>query len=136
MDQFCDNLRMSDTHTQGIRIVVAPEYLPQQSDPDSQRYLFAYHIEIHNEGEHTVQLLDRHWRITNGRGEVELVNGEGVVGLQPVIHPQESFRYSSGCPLDTPVGTMEGHYTMQRSDGERFDAAIGVFRLALPGSLH
>lgn len=127
---------MSDTRTHGIRIIVEPEYLPQQSDPDSQRYLFAYHITIHNEGEESVQLIDRHWRITNGRGEVENVTGEGVVGLQPVIHPQESFRYSSGCPLDTPVGTMEGHYTMQRSSGERFEANIDVFRLALPGSLH
>ncbi len=127
---------MSDTVSNAIRVKVTAEYLPEQSDPESERYLFAYHIEISNEGEQSVQLLSRHWLITNGRGEVEEVRGDGVVGLQPTIHPGESFRYTSGCPLETPVGTMEGSYTMLTADNVRFDAKIGVFRLALPGSLH
>ena len=127
---------MSDTRTQDIRIQVTPEYLPEQSAPQDSRYVFAYHIEISNHGDKPVQLIDRHWLITNGRGEMEEVHGSGVVGLQPVIHPGEHFRYSSGCPLDTPVGTMEGHYDMQTTEGERFKARIGVFRLAQPGSLH
>ena len=127
---------MSDTLTDGIRVRVRSEYLPQQSDPEAQRYLFAYHIEISNESPRKIQLLEREWIITNGRGEVEKVQGEGVVGLQPEIHPGESFRYSSGCPLDTPVGTMEGHYLCRDEDGRRIEVRIGVFRLALPMSLH
>ncbi len=122
--------------SQAIHISVTPEYLPEQSDPGAERYLFAYHIEIENRGEQPVQLLRRYWRITNGRGETEEVRGDGVVGLQPLIHPGERFRYSSGCPLETPVGTMEGEYTMRDADGREFIAPIGVFRLALPGSLH
>ncbi len=122
--------------SQAIRIHVTPEYLPEQSDPAAERYLFAYHIEIENQGDKPVQLLRRYWRITNGRGETEEVRGDGVVGLQPLIHPGESFRYSSGCPLETPVGTMEGEYTMRDAAGEEFIAPIDVFRLALPGSLH
>ena len=127
---------MSDTSTNGIRIQVVAEYIPEQSQPQSDRFVFAYHIDISNHGDQTVQLLDRHWLITNGRGEMEEVHGSGVVGLQPIIHPGEHFRYSSGCPLDTPVGTMEGHYDMKPRDGELFEARIGVFRLAQPGSLH
>ena len=127
---------MSETLTHGIRIRVTPEFLPEQSDPEAERYLFAYHIDIRNESEGSVQLLKRYWRITNGRGEVEEVRGDGVIGLQPTIHAGESFSYSSGCPLDTPVGTMEGEYTMQGETGETFAVQIGVFTLALPGSLH
>ena len=127
---------MSDTRTRHVRIKVTPEYLPKQSDPEQPRYVFAYHIQIINEGDVQVKLIDRCWLITNGRGELEEVRGAGVVGLQPVIHPHESFRYSSGCPLDTPVGTMQGHFTMQLENGERFEANIDVFRLAAPGSLH
>lgn len=127
---------MSDTTTRDVRIQVTPEYLPQQSQPEADRYLFAYHIEISNQGKDSVQLTDRQWLITNGRGEMEEVQGQGVVGLQPVIHPGESFSYSSGCPLDTPVGTMEGFYGMQTTHGETFRARVGVFRLAQPGMLH
>ncbi len=127
---------MSDTCTRGIRIRVTPEFLAEQSQPEADRYVFAYHVDIRNEGDEVVQLIDRHWLITNGRGEMEEVRGGGVVGLQPVIHPGEQFRYSSGCPLDTPVGTMEGHYGMRTADGEDFKARIGVFRLAQPGCLH
>ncbi len=127
---------MSDTSTNGIRILVTPEYLEDHSEPQDEHFVFAYHIEIRNHSEQEVQLLDRHWLITNGRGEMEEVHGSGVVGLQPVIHPGEHFRYSSGCPLDTPVGTMEGHYDMKAGDGSKFKARIGVFRLAQPGCLH
>ncbi|MGJ8670560.1 MAG: Co2+/Mg2+ efflux protein ApaG [Oceanococcus sp.] len=127
---------MSDTSTQGIRIQVVAEYLPEQSQPQRDRFVFAYHIDIGNHSDHVVQLMDRHWLITNGRGEMEEVRGSGVVGLQPIIHPGEHFRYSSGCPLDTPVGTMEGHYDLKTGDGEIIKARIGVFRLAQPGSLH
>lgn len=127
---------MSDTLTRDIRIQVQPEYLPEQSDPAAERYLFAYHVRISNQGRETVRLLSRRWEITDGRGDVEEVTGDGVVGLQPTIEPGESFDYSSGCPLTTPVGTMHGHYVMQAESGERFNAMIGVFRLAAPGSLH
>lgn len=127
---------MSDTTTRGVRIQVTVEYLSEQSQPHANRYLFAYHIEISNLGEQSVQLIDRHWLITNGRGEMEEVRGAGVVGLQPHIHPGESFRYSSGCPLDTPVGTMEGFFGMQDAQGATFKARINVFRLAQPGALH
>lgn len=127
---------MSDATTQDIRVQVIAEYLAEQSEPDKQRFVFAYHIKISNNGDQAVQLIDRHWLITNGRGEMEEVHGTGVVGLQPTIHPGEHFSYSSGCPLDTPVGTMEGHYDMKAADGSRFKARIGVFRLAQPGALH
>lgn len=127
---------MSETLTHGVRVSVRPEYLPQQSHPGAGRYLFAYHVRIRNEGEQTVQLLSRRWLITNGRGQSEEVVGPGVIGEQPTLAPGEAFDYSSGCPLDTPVGTMQGHYVMQTPDGSTFHAIIGVFRLAAPGSLH
>lgn len=128
---------MSDTTTRQVRIRVEPEYLPAQSTPQSQRWLFAYHVTIENQGSVAVQLLNRHWVITNGEGEVDEVRGPGVVGQQPQLQPGESFSYTSGCPLDTPVGTMHGEYEMQLADsGERFLARIAPFRLAVPGALN
>lgn len=122
--------------TRGVRVIVAPRYLPEQSDPAERRYLFAYHVAIRNQGEVAVQLLTRHWIITNGEGRVEDVRGPGVVGYQPRLEPGQAFEYTSGCPLDTPVGTMHGSFEMVLDGGEHFDAEIKPFRLAVPGSLN
>lgn len=128
---------MSDTVTRGIRIIVQPRFVAEQSDPDRSQYLFAYHITIRNEGEQTVQLLSRHWVITDGEGHVEDVRGPGVVGYQPVLAPGEEFQYTSGCPLTTPVGTMHGEFNMVLPDTrETFDARISPFRLAVPTALN
>ncbi len=128
---------MSDTTTRGVRIVVRPRFIPEQSDPDNGQWLFAYHITISNTGEQTVQLISRHWVITNGEGKVEEVRGPGVVGYQPVLKPGEEFEYTSGCPLTTPVGTMHGEFNMVLPDsGEKFDAKIEPFRLAAPKALN
>ena len=128
---------MSDTTTRGVRILVRPRFIPEQSDPDNGQWLFAYHITIRNLGEETVQLISRHWVITNGEGKVEEVRGPGVVGYQPVLKPGEEFEYTSGCPLTTPVGTMHGEFNMIVADsGEKFDAKIEPFRLAVPKALN
>ena len=127
---------MSNTLTRGVRIIVQPRYVADQSDPAASQYLFAYHITIRNEGTVTVQLLSRHWIITNGEGTVQEVRGPGVVGYQPTLKPGEEFQYTSGCPLDTPVGTMHGSFEMATESGEHFDAAISPFRLAVPSVLN
>ncbi len=127
---------MSETLTRGVRIIVRPRYLPEQSDPSAPQYVFAYHITIRNEGEKTVQLISRHWVITDGEGTVEEVRGPGVVGYQPVLKSGEQFEYTSGCPLETPVGTMHGEFNMVLEDGEKFDAKIDPFRLAVPRALN
>lgn len=128
---------MSDTITRGVRILAQPRYVEDQSDPEEQRYFFSYHITISNEGDETVQLLSRHWVITNGEGRVEEVRGPGVVGHQPTLAPGEAFEYTSACPLDTAVGTMHGEFTMMLShSGEKFDARIAPFRLAVPHQLN
>ena len=128
---------MSDTLTRGVRILVRPQFVPEQSDPAANRFFFAYHITIRNESDVTVQLLSRHWVITNGEGKVEEVRGPGVVGQQPVLNVGEAFEYTSACPLDTPVGTMHGEFNMVRVDTrETFDARITPFRLAVPRVLN
>lgn len=127
---------MTTTVTRGVRVAVEPRYLPEQSDPNNRHYLFAYQVTIRNDGEQPVQLLSRHWVITNGEGHVEEVRGAGVVGYQPRLAPGEQFQYTSGCPLDTPVGTMHGSFQMVVEGGEKFDAAISPFRLAVPGILN
>lgn len=127
---------MSDTLTDGIRIVVAPRYVPEHSNPAARQYLFAYHVTIRNEGQRTAQLRSRHWVITNGEGRTEEVRGPGVVGHQPVLKPGEAFEYTSQCPLDTPVGTMHGSFQMVSEDGPAFDARIAPFRLAVPRALN
>ena len=128
---------MSDTTTRGVRIVVRPRFVPEQSDPGAGQWLFAYHITIRNQGTVPVQLLSRHWVITNGEGHVEEVRGAGVVGYQPLLKPGEEFQYTSGCPLTTPVGTMHGEFNMVMKDsGEKFDAKIEPFRLAVPKVLN
>ncbi len=128
---------MSDTTTRGVRIIVHPQYVPEQSDQTASRYLFAYHITIRNEGSEAVQLLSRHWVITNGEGKVEEVRGPGVVGYQPILQPGEEFQYTSGCPLTTPIGTMHGEFQMiVQHSREAFDAHIQPFRLAVPRMLN
>jgi ApaG protein len=128
---------VSDTTTRGVRILVRPRFIPEQSDPDNGQWLFAYHITIRNDSPQTVQLLARHWVITNGEGRVEEVRGPGVVGYQPILKPGEEFEYTSGCPLTTPVGTMHGEFNMVLPDsGEKFDAKIEPFRLAVPKALN
>ncbi len=111
-------------------------YVPEQSSPRSQRYVFAYTVKIHNEGTEGAQLRTRHWIITDGNGKVEEVRGPGVVGQQPLLRPGDHFEYTSGCVLTTPRGEMHGTYQMHRSDGSSFDATIAPFTLALPYSLN
>lgn len=127
---------MSDTLTRGVRITVLPRYVPEQSEPSKSHYLFAYHVTITNEGAAPVQLISRHWIITDGEGKTEEVRGAGVVGYQPRLEPGEQFQYTSGCPLRTPVGTMHGSYQMVADDGESFEAYIDPFRLAVPRVLN
>lgn len=126
---------MSNTLTRGVRIIAEPRFVPEQSDPDSGLFVFGYHITIRNEGETPVQLRSRHWIITNGEGAVAEVRGPGVVGYQPTIAPGEQFQYVSGCPLDTPVGTMHGSFQMVSTQGDAFDASIAPFRLMIPNIL-
>ncbi|HTL34496.1 MAG TPA: Co2+/Mg2+ efflux protein ApaG [Kofleriaceae bacterium] len=118
--------------TQGIHVRVQSHYLPEQSSPRDDRYVFAYTITIANESTYTAQLRTRHWIITNGRGEIEEVKGDGVVGEQPRLSPGQSFQYTSGCVLTTPIGTMQGSYRFWRDDGTYFDAQIAAFSLSLP----
>lgn len=118
--------------THQIRVTVQPQYLDQQSRPDENHYVWAYSIEISNEGAGDVQLLNRHWIITDGRGQVQEVKGPGVVGEQPVLHPGDSFTYTSGCPLATPSGIMVGRYEMETPDGERFWVDVPAFSLDSP----
>ena len=126
----------SEMVTRGIRIRVSPEFLVEQSDPGSGLWLHAYHVEIENTGDHAVQLISRHWIITNARGEVEHVRGPGVVGHQPRLQQGEAFHYTSGCPMDTSMGTMHGSFRMVFEDGEAFDAEIAPFTLSEPFGLN
>jgi ApaG protein len=119
-----------------IRIQVATSYVDDESEPDSDRYVFAYTITISNSGKIPAQLISRHWVITDANGKVQEVNGDGVVGEQPKLNPGEEFRYSSGAVLETPVGAMQGLYRMQADGGDSFDALIAPFTLAVPGLLH
>ena len=118
--------------TDGIRVRVQSTYLPDQSNPRDDRYVFAYTITISNEGARSAQLKTRHWIITDARGEIEEVRGDGVVGEQPQLAPGQSFQYTSGCVLQTPIGTMHGSYRFWRDDGSHFDATIAPFSLASP----
>jgi len=119
-----------------LQVEVETRYVEEQSEPESQRYVFAYTITMRNSGRVAAKLLTRHWLITDANGEVQEVRGEGVVGEQPHLKPGQGFRYSSGAVLETPVGSMHGSYRMVGDDGEQFDAPIAAFRLAKPGLLH
>jgi ApaG protein len=123
---------MSVAVTQGVLVEVASAYVSSRSSPEQGEYFFAYTVRIANGGAATVQLITRHWIITDGNGRVEEVRGPGVIGQQPVLAPGESFQYTSACPLPTPHGTMHGSYQMVRADGTQFDAEIAPFELAVP----
>lgn len=118
--------------TRGVTVRVSVSFLPEQSEPAKGRWFWAYHIRLENEGSQAVQLLTRHWVITDGRGGRHEVRGEGVVGEQPVLETGQSYDYVSGCPLNTPTGAMEGSYHMVADDGSSFEAAIPRFPLIGP----
>ncbi|WP_088330581.1 Co2+/Mg2+ efflux protein ApaG [Lacimicrobium sp. SS2-24] len=119
-----------------IRIHVTSQYLEQSSIPNAQKYAFSYHVRIENHDTQAVQLLNRYWLITDADGNKSEVQGAGVVGKQPVIAPGDSYEYSSGAILETPVGSMQGFYEMQRTDGTRFKAPIPVFSLVVPSLIN
>ena len=119
-----------------IRIEAESRYIREQSQPDQDQFVFAYTITIRNAGTVAAQLISRHWVITNGDGKVQEVRGDGVVGEQPHLQPGESFRYTSGAMLETPVGSMHGSYLMRTDDGTEFEATIPLMRLHMPNSLH
>ena len=123
---------MYEAVTHGIRVIVTPQYLEQESDPDGGRYLWAFTVVIENEGDKTVQLKSRYWHITDAGGRVEEVRGPGVVGETPVLKPGESFTYTSGCPLNEPSGMMVGKYQMIDADGRPFEVDIPAFSLDCP----
>ena len=125
---------MSDK--QKIAIRVRTQYLAEQSDASQKRYVFTYTVTIANEGTAVAQLISRHWIITDADNQVQEVKGLGVVGNQPLLKPGESFEYTSGCVLETPVGTMRGSYQMVSDDGSPFEAEIPEFVLVIPRTLH
>ena len=128
MEQFFQHAAMTD----GITVRVAVNFLPEQSRVEAGKWFWVYHIRIENHGDRAVQLLTRHWKITDGRGMVNLVEGEGVVGEQPLIRPGGSHDYVSGCPLPTPSGYMQGSYHVIGKDGAGFDVDIPKFALIAP----
>ena len=126
----------SEAITRGVRVQVRSEYAAERSQPFRNQWFFLYTITITNEGSDPVQLLTRHWIITDGAGQVDEVKGPGVVGKQPTLAPGESFEYTSGCPLSTPFGIMEGTYQMITVSGEHFDVRIAPFTLSEPYTVH
>jgi ApaG protein len=127
---------MYQESTRSIHISVEPFYVQEQSSPADGRFVFGYRIQIDNQGEETVQLVSRHWRITDALGRTMEVRGEGVVGRQPVLAPGETFEYTSGTPLATPNGIMVGSYQVVTASGEHFEVAIPAFSLDVPGRAH
>ena len=126
----------SEAVTRGVRVHVQSEYAPDKSRPSQSEWFFLYTVTISNEGDEPVRLVTRHWIITDGTGRVEEVRGPGVVGKQPTLRPGESFQYTSGCPLTTPFGVMEGTYQMVSESGAEFDAKIAPFTLSEPYTVH
>ncbi len=127
---------MSHAVTRNILVAVESAYVPGRSNPHKNLYFFAYHVTIRNEGVEPVQLLTRHWTITDAKGHIEEVHGPGVVGEQPRLEPGEDFKYTSYCPLHTQVGSMHGTYEMLGENGGHFDVRIAPFTLALPHALN
>lgn len=127
---------MNATIDHTVHVQVETAYLPEQSDPEAQRFVFSYHITITNQGPLAVQLLSRRWLVTDGDEQTQVVEGEGVVGEQPTIQPGDSYSYTSGTILPTRVGSMRGHYRMRTQEGEEFLAPIEPFTLAQPNALH
>lgn len=118
--------------TKAITVSVQPSYLDDQSSPTDSHFVWAYRVRIENHGTMPVQVLRRHWKITDALGRLQEVQGSGVVGEQPIIHPGDSYEYTSGTPLTTPSGIMVGSYQVETTDGERFDIAIPAFSLDSP----
>ena len=127
---------VSEAITDHIRVEVISRYTPENSQPQNNQWVFQYTVRITNQGAETVQLVSRHWIITDALDHVEEVRGPGVVGEQPVLAPGESFKYSSWCPLKTPTGKMHGTYQMLRSGGGQFDIEIAPFALTAPYTVH
>ena len=127
---------LSDAVTRGIRVEVLSRYAPQNSHPQNSEWIFEYTVRITNQGSETVQLISRHWIITDALDHVEEVQGPGVVGDQPVLAPGQSFKYSSWCPLQTPTGSMHGTYQMAGPDGKQFDIVIAPFGLRARYTVH
>ncbi|HLS16854.1 MAG TPA: Co2+/Mg2+ efflux protein ApaG [Paenalcaligenes sp.] len=119
-----------------VVVKVTPQFIAEQSNPEEQQYIFAYRVNIENKTEQAIQVISRHWIITDGDGDVEEVRGLGVVGQQPLIPPGQGFEYTSGCPLTTPVGTMEGTYYCVDEQGIPFELPIERFVLSVPRTLH
>jgi len=119
-----------------ILVEAIPHYIEAQSSPEEDRYVFAYTITITNAGIAPAKLLTRHWLITDSNGKTQEVRGDGVIGEQPYLKPGESFKYTSGAMIETPVGTMQGEYTMRTDDGDHFNALIPRFTLSIPRTLH
>lgn len=119
-----------------VHIKVSTRYLPDHLPADAKQFAFAYHISISNLSDHTIQLINRYWLITDANGKSSEVKGAGVVGQQPYIAPGETFQYTSGAVIDTPVGSMQGYYEMEMTDGTTFRAPIDIFRLAVPNVIN
>jgi ApaG protein len=130
LDAFFDDSETTD----GVTVRVVTNFLEDQSSPAQNRWFWSYHIRLENHRDDPVQLLSRHWKITDGRGLVNHVDGDGVVGEQPLLQPGGSHDYVSGCPLGTPSGMMEGHYRFIRADGSTFLVEIPRFKLVAPAT--
>ena len=129
-------MAMENKQQNQVKVAAEVFYIDEQSEPQVNRFVFAYKITIHNNGTEAAKLTHRHWHITDANGKEEEVHGEGVIGKQPYLKPGESFEYSSGTILETPVGAMQGYYDMTSDDGSQFKADIAPFTLFVPGSLH
>jgi ApaG protein len=136
MQDVLSSLFQHAAMTHGVTVRVAVNYMPDQSRTEARRWFWVYHIRIENNRDDTIQLRTRHWRITDARGMISLVDGEGVVGETPVLAPGQTHDYVSGCELMTNMGSMEGHYAFSRSDGSLFEVAIPFFPLAAPATAH
>jgi len=136
MGDFVWNGPMAAENKYEVSVSSQTQYVPEQSDEEKSRYVFAYTITIRNRGSLPAQLISRHWIITDARNQVQEVRGLGVVGAQPLLKPGESFEYTSGTAIGTPVGTMRGSYQMVAEDGTQFDASIPEFTLSVPRVLH
>ena len=134
MQDVLSSLFQHAAMTAGVTVRVAVNFMPDQSRTEARRWFWVYHIRLENRRDDVIQLLTRHWRITDSRGMVSLVDGEGVVGETPVLAPGQTHDYVSGCELTTNMGSMEGHYTFVAEDGSRFDVAIPFFPLAAPAA--
>ena len=130
------SVHTSEAVTRGVRVHVTAKHSPSRSEPLRNRWFFFYTIKITNESSETVQLVSRHWTITDGDNNLEEVRGLGVVGQQPTLGLGESFEYTSGCPLSTPFGTMHGTYQMVTASGAEFDAEVAAFTLSEPYTVH